>query len=657
MELTKSMDNPKLLWKPGKASVDASNLSVFINWLKENEGIDFDGYKDLWEWSVTDINTFWIAVWKYFNVIHSGSFTQAVSRDPMPRAKWFEGTGLNYSEHIFRQSRPGGIAIISKTESSPVKELTWDELENQVAGLRFSLKKKGVKKGDRVVGWLPNIPEAVISFLAVNSLGAIWSGTSPDFGIQSVIDRFAQIEPKILIAADGYHYNGKSFDKTEDIISVRKSLPTVSHTIIVPVLNKPLDYLDGKSSLWEENITGKEPLMFERVPFSHPIWVLYSSGTTGLPKAITHSNGGVLLEHLKYLTFHNDVKPGERFFWFTTTGWMMWNYMVASMLCGATILLYDGSPAYPDINTLWDFASSNGINHFGTSAPFIIANMKAETTPGESFNLDKLRSIGSTGAPLPPDGFDWIYSNVKRDLWLASISGGTDVCSAFVGGNPLWPVYSGEIQCRALGCKLAAFDEDGHPQTGSVGEMVISKPMPSMPVFFWNDPEFERYNESYFEMYPGIWRHGDWTTITKRDGIIISGRSDATLNRGGIRIGTAEIYRVLDKMDEVQDALIVCVDKKDGSFYMPLFVVSDNVLDDSMKNKIKENIRLQCTPRHVPDEIISIEEVPYTISGKKTEAPVKKILMGENIDQLLNKDALKNPHSLDFFIDLAGKLD
>ncbi len=651
------MDKPKLLWKPGKVTVTTANLTKFSNWLKKEKGLEFDGYHELWKWSVANINTFWQAIWDYFAILHSGSIVKACSDDAMPHTKWFEGAKLSYAEHIFRNAQPGTPAIISKTENSTIKELSWNELEKQVAGLRNSLVAKGIKKGDCVVGWLPNIPEAVVAFLAVNSLGAIWSGTSPDFGIQSVIDRFAQIEPKILIAADGYYYNGKTFDKTGDIQNVKNELPTITHTIIVPVLNNSEKLLQEESSFWNDNIRNISQLTFERVPFEHPIWVLYSSGTTGLPKAITHSNGGVLLEHLKYLTFHNDIKPGERFFWFSTTGWMMWNYMVASMLCGATIVLYDGSPAYPDINALWKLASEIGVSHFGTSAPFIIANMKAETTPGKSYNLDSLRSIGSTGAPLPPDGFDWIYSNVKKDLWLASISGGTDVCSAFVGGNPLWPVYSGEIQCRALGCKLEAYDEDGQPQTETVGEMVISKPMPSMPVFFWNDPDFERYNESYFEMYPGKWRHGDWTMITEREGVIIYGRSDATLNRGGIRIGTAEIYRVLDKMDEVRDGIMVCVDKKDGSFYMPLFIVSDYVLDSSLKDKIKKNIREQCTPRHVPDEIIPINEVPYTISGKKTEAPVKKILMGENIDHLLNKDALKNPDSLEFFVELAKKLD
>ena len=435
-----------------------------------------------------------------------------------------------------------------------------------------------------------------------------------------------------------------------------KQLPTVTDIVLMNYLNPSAEIeTDVSITNWESAISFDGELEFEAVPFEHPIWVLYSSGTTGLPKAITHSHGGILLEHLKYLSFHNDAKQGDRFFWYTTTGWMMWNYMVASMLCGSTIVLYDGSPGYPDMNVLWKFASDVGIKHFGTSAPFIAANMKAETNPGKDYNLSNLVSIGSTGAPLPPEGFNWVYSHIKKDLWLASISGGSDVCSAFVGGNPIWPVFSGEIQCRALGCKLEAFDDAGKPVADEVGEMVITEPMPSMPVSFWNDPDFRKYESSYFEMYPGIWRHGDWTRITPRDGVVIYGRSDATLNRGGVRIGTSEIYRVLDKMPELQDSLIVCIDREGGEFYMPLFVVLPENADLSQEliEYINKTIRQECTPRHVPDEVIKISEVPYTISGKKTETPVKKILMGMDVSGSLNRDALKNPHSLDAFVKLA----
>ena len=652
------MDAPHLLWKPDKKFTSESNLTRFIHWLFKTKGLTFKSYQKLWEWSTTDIGVFWLAVWEYFEIISDNRFEVPVTGS-MPYTKWFDGASLNYAQHIFRKATTAHPAIIFKSENSGISQISWEELEKKVASLRSYLQLHGIRKGDRVTGWLPNIPEAVISFLAVNSLGAVWSGTSPDFGTSSVLDRFAQIEPKLLIAADGYSYNGKWYDKTNEIRELQKNLPTLETTILIPLSDKPDPAIKSKNThLWDEALTKPGELTFEAVPFSHPIWVLYSSGTTGLPKAITHSHGGVLLEHLKYLTFHNDVKPGERFFWYSTTGWMMWNYLVASLLSGATIVLYDGSPGYPDLNVLWHLADQTVINHFGTSAPFIIANMKAGTTPGKSYDLSQLRSVGSTGAPLPPDGFNWMYENVKKDLWLTSMSGGSDVCSAFVGGNPLWPVYSGEIQCRALGCKLEAYNEKGMSVTDEVGEMVITEPMPSMPVYFWNDPDFSRYKESYFEMFPGNWRHGDWIMITKRDGVIIYGRSDTTLNRGGVRIGTTEIYRVLDKMPEIEDSIIICVDKEKGEFYMPLFVVpgKHKTLDNALKTAIKNKIRNECSPRHVPDDIIQITEVPYTISGKKTEAPVKKILMGQDISGSLNKDALKNPKVLDFFIEFAGRL-
>ena len=545
-------------------------------------------------------------------------------------------------------------AKVASEHSSPA-EITWKELEKKVAAFQQFLINKGIIKGDRVVAFIPNIPEATIAFLAVNSIGAVWSSCSPDFGTSSVIDRFAQIEPKILITVDGYQYGGKSFEKRAVIAEVLKKLPTIKETVWIPYLDPGFTPDHQNATLWQEalnNIT--EELKFTPVPFEHPIWVLYSSGTTGIPKAITHSNGGVLLEHLKYLALHNDVKQGERCFWYTTTGWMMWNYIQASMLVGGTVVLYDGSPAYPDVNVLWKFIEDVKITHFGSSAGYIVANMKEGTHPGKEFNLDSLRSIGSTGSPLPPEGFNWAYKKIKEDLWLVSISGGTDVCSAFVGGLPLWPVYSGEIQCRALGCSLEAYNEDGKTILNEVGEMVITKPMPSMPVYFWNDKNFERYKSSYFDLYPGVWRHGDWTEITSRHGLIIYGRSDSTLNRGGVRIGTSEVYRAVDKISEVKDSLIICIEKEGGGYFMPLFVVlnKDIELDGSLIDKINQTIRSDYSPRHVPDKIIEIDEVPYTISGKKVETPVKKILMGTSIAKASNTDALKNPESLNFFTTL-----
>ncbi len=573
----------------------------------------------------------------------------------MPFNKWFQGATINYAEHIFKKENIDCPAIIFKSEISDIQEISWEELKEKVGAFQNFLANSGVKKGDRVAAFLPNIPEATIAFLAVNALGAVWSSTSPDFGTSSVVDRVAQISPKVLIAVDGYSYGGKYFSKTEVLEELSQSLPSLE-TIVVISTNISESSPSFSFVPWEEALSRKDKtITFEPVPFDHPIWILYSSGTTGVPKAITHGQGGVLLEHLKYLTFHNDVKPGDRCFWYTTTGWMMWNYIQATLLCGGTVVMYDGSPTYPTMDVLWQFAQDAKITHFGTSAGYIMANIKKDTHPGTDFDLSPLRSIGSTGSTLPSEGFDWIYKEVKEDLWLASISGGTDVCSAFVGGNPLWPVYSGEIQCRALGCKLEAYNESGEAVLDEVGEMVISQPMPSMPIYFWGDKDHERYKSSYFEMFPHKWRHGDWTKITPRNGVIIYGRSDATLNRGGIRIGTSEIYRAVDKIPEISDSMIICLEKEGGNFFMPLFVVpAEGVqLDDALIQKINQTIKNEYTPRHVPDQVIEVREIPYTISGKKVESPIKRILLGHNIDKVVNKDALKNPEAINFFVEYA----
>lgn len=651
------MDLPRLLWTPSEEFKAGSNLQQYVQWLKKSRDLSFNDYHELWTWSINNLTDFWSSLWQYFDIIHNGSVRMVCSSDQMPHTSWFEGTQINYAEHIFRRANEQYPAIIFKSERTDILEISWSELQQQVSCLQQFLKYKGVSTGDRIAAYMPCIPEASVALLASVSIGAVWSSCSPDFGTNAVIDRFAQIEPKVLIAVDKYTYNGKEFNKAEVIAELVKAMPSLECIIIIS--EQDLKSIGKPAFRWLEIMNEKpSALAFTRVDFNHPMWILFSSGTTGLPKAIVHSQGGILMEQLKYGTFHNDFKRGELCFWYTTTGWMMWNYIHGSLLAGGTMVLYDGSPAYPDLNILWKFAQDAGIQHFGISAGFILANLKEGITPSAHFDLSSLRSIGSTGSTLPPEGFDWIYNHVKRDIWLSSMSGGTDVCSAFVGGNPTWPVYAGEIQCRALGCKLEAFDDEGRPVIDEVGEMVITAPMPSMPVSFWNDPDFKRYNESYFEMYPGVWRHGDWTKITPRQGVIIYGRSDSTLNRGGIRIGTSEVYRAVDKIEEVKDSMIICIEKKGGEFWMPLFVVlKEGVqLTEELKKKINQTIRNEYTPRHVPDEIIAAPDIPYTISGKKVEAPVKKILMGKDPNKVVNSGSLKNSKAMDFFINLVKTL-
>ncbi len=645
-------------WTPSQHFKDNANISHYMAWLKNNYDLSFEDYESLWQWSVDDIDLFWESLWNYFEILSDKPYTEVKSDHSMPYTRWFSGSEINYAEHIFRNATEHHPAIIYKSEDRQTRELSWQDLKTNVAAFKRFLIDHGVEQGDRVVAYLPNIPEATIAFLATNAMGAIWSSTSPDFGTSSVVDRFQQIQPKILIAVDGYNYGGKTFNRIKEVDEIAEVIDSIELVVLLPQLHSDSRLEKSPFVHWQKAIQRPwEELTFARVPFNHPIWVLYSSGTTGIPKAITHSQGGVLLEHLKYLTFHNDVHPGERCFWYTTTGWMMWNYIQASLLCGGIMVLYDGSPAYPNLNILWHYAEEIGISHFGTSASFIVTNIKASIHPGHDFNLDKLVSIGSTGSPLPPEGFDWIFKEVKQDLWLTSISGGTDVCSAFVGGTPLLPVYIGEIQCRALGCRLEAYDDQGVPVYETMGEMVITAPMPSMPVYFWNDENYQRYVESYFEMYPGVWRHGDWTEITARKGVIIYGRSDATLNRGGIRIGTSEIYSAVDGIAQIADSMVVYLDKK-GIDYMPLFIklAPDHQMTESLKQEIKSTIRKSYTPRHVPDEIIEVAEIPYTISGKKMETPVKKLLMGMDPKKVVNRDAMRNPEAIDIYIAMASSL-
>jgi acetoacetyl-CoA synthetase len=644
-------ETPPILWEPPDALVQRARLTEFMGWLRDERGIDHDDYQALWQWSVDDLDGFWRAIWDFFGVRSPDAPSATLGERSMPGTEWFPGTRLNYAEHLFRDKPDDRVAILHASERRELAEMTWGELRDMTARIRAGLVRAGVERGDRVAAYLPNIPETIAALLATASLGAIWSSAAPEFGAKSVVDRFAQIEPKVLLTVDGYRYNGRDHDRTEVVAQLEREIPSLERVFT-------LGYIDPEADAgnWDELVGEPGELAFEPVPFDHPLWVLYSSGTTGLPKAIVQGQGGILLEHLKKLNLHTDLHEGDRLFWFTTTGWMMWNFLVAGLLSDAAIVLYDGSPGVDEMNVLWDLAERTGMTCFGTSAGYIAACMKAGVEPSAGRDLSALRAVGSTGSPLSPEGFDWIYEHVGRDTWLFSTSGGTDVCTAFVGGVVTLPVYRGELQGRSLGAAIEAYDEDGNPVIEEVGELVITEPMPSMPLYFWGDEDGERYRESYFDMFPGVWRHGDWIRITPRGTAVIYGRSDSTINRGGVRMGTSEIYSAVLGLDEVVDALVVDVPDEQGDAWMPLFVVlRDGVsLDDDLVKQIRTRVREDCSPRHVPDEVREIKEVPRTLSGKALEIPVKKILMGTAPDAAASRESLANPESLEYFIELAG---
>src|SRR5829696_7620830 len=651
------------LWEPSEQLKEKARISNYMDWLKDEKDLSFSDYNELWEWSVGDLDGFWASIWEYCGIKASKPYERVLGKREMPGAEWFPGAELNYAEHVLRHTtdRQDEPAILHQSELRSLGEVSWGELQEKTATLAAGLRELGVERGDRVAVYLPNVPEAVIALLACASIGAVWSSCSPDFGAGSVVDRFKQIEPKILIAVDGYRYGGKDYDRIDVVARLQQEIPTLQKTVVLPYLSEDPDTGPLEDVvMWDELLAGHKgaEISFEQVPFDHPLWVLYSSGTTGLPKAIVHSQGGILIEHLKKAVLHLDLEPDDRFFWFTTTGWMMWNLVVAGLLTGSTILLYDGNPGHPDMNVLWEFAEKTGVTCFGTSATCSTACIKADIEPGKDFDLASLKSIGSTGSPLPPEGFEWAYEHVKEDLWLFSTSGGTDMCTAFVGGVPLLPVRAGELQARSLGAKVEAFDEEGNPQVDDVGELVITEPMPSMPIYFWNDPEGERYRESYFDVYPGVWRHGDWIKVKENGACVIYGRSDSTINRGGIRMGTSEIYSAVDKVEEVADSLVVDVPREGGSSFMPLFVVLQEgvELDDDLKYKIKRSIKDNASPRHVPNEIFAVSDIPRTLNGKKLEVPVKKILSGTPPEEAASKESLSNPETLDRFAELAGNM-
>jgi acetoacetyl-CoA synthetase len=691
------------LWEPDAKTVQDARISRYMRWLARRGQGPVDGrtesaaaYQALWEWSVQQLGEFWTSIWDYFEVLGDrggggGDSTRVLVGDTMPDVHWFPGATLNYAQNALRTAwtDPGRAAIVFSSERSGGGSLSYAELAAEVTRVAAGLRSLGVGRGDRVGALLPNVPEAVIGLLASASIGAIWSSCSPDFGVRSVVDRFAQIEPTVLIAADGYMYGGKEFPRADVVAEVAARLPSLAAVVMVDLLGTaqvtPPSLPQGVALLhWpvlgtslqgqDSPPQGKRPRRlhypsfpeFEQVPFDHPLWVVYSSGTTGLPKPIVHGHGGIVLEHLKALALHLDLHPGDRFTWYTTTGWMMWNFLVGGLLVGTTIVLYDGSATYPETGRLWQLAADEKISYLGVGAPYLMACRKAGIRPADTHDLSGLRAIGSTGSPLPPEGFTWVYDAVREDLLLGSFSGGTDVCTGFVGPSPLLPVRSGVISGRCLGAKVEAFDEDGTSVVGKVGELMITRPMPSMPVMFWNDPDGTRYANSYFAEFPGVWRHGDWIEIlpAKGDGeagggCVIYGRSDATLNRGGVRMGTSEFYRVVESFPEIADSLVVDTGRLGEPGRLVLYVAlapdgkrgtgGERTLDEDLAERIRATLRTQLSPRHVPDEILAVPGIPRTLSGKKLEIPVRKILLGTPVAEAADPSALANPEVLEYF--------
>jgi acetoacetyl-CoA synthetase len=666
------------LWEPSPEQLQSVEMARFMDWVGKRRGRPFADYGELWQWSVAELEDFWASVWEFCDVRASTPYERVLSSHEMPGTRWFEGAQLNYAENLLAHGaqRLDEVAVLHVSELRELGEITWGELTASVAAAAGGLRALGVQRGDRVVAYMPNIPETLIALLAVSSIGAIWSSAAPEFGARSVIDRFAQIQPKVLLTVDGYRHGGKDFDRMANVERILAELGTVEHVVTLPYLaGEDVDEAargggGGVRSalIWDELLDLDPPtqgsaLSFEQLPFDHPLWVLYSSGTTGLPKAIVQGHGGILLEQLKK-RLHLDLRAGDRMFWFTTTGWMMWNFLVGCLISDAAIVLYDGSPAYPDLNVLWDLAAQAGITCMGVSPGLLASCEKAGIEPSRDHDLHALRALGATGSPLTPESFHWVYEHVKPDVWLFSTSGGTDVCTAFVAGCPLLPVYEGELQCRALGCAVQAWDEQGQSIVDEVGELVITEPMPSRPRFLWGDDDGSRLHESYFSMYPGVWRHGDWIRITRRGGAVIYGRSDSTINRQGVRMGTSEIYRAVLGVDAVLDALVVDIPKPgtDGEsqseLWMSMFVVLREgvALDEELAAQIKRRIREDCSPRHVPNEIRQIEQVPRTLSGKVLEVPVKRILMGTPPEQAASVESLADPASLDYFVRLASEI-
>ncbi|MEU2856591.1 acetoacetate--CoA ligase [Streptomyces syringium] len=654
---------PEPLWRPGEDRVARAQVTRFQTWAAEQHGAPAPvpgdpaaSYAALHRWSVDELERFWQAVAQWCDVRFTSPYERVLADRGMPGATWFPGATLNYAEHALRAAEDPGRAhqpaLLHVDETHEPTPVTWAELRRQVGSLADELRRLGVRPGDRVSGYLPNIPHAVVALLATAAVGGVWTSCAPDFGARSVLDRFQQVEPVVLFTVDGYHYGGKRHERADVVTELRAELPTVRAVVHIPLLGTaaPEGALD-----WDTLVSADAEPVFEQVPFDHPLWVLYSSGTTGLPKAIVQSQGGILLEHLKQLALHCDLGPQDRFFWYTSTGWMMWNFLVSGLLVGSTVVLYDGSPGHPDTGAQWRIAERTGATLFGTSAAYVMACRKAEVHPGRDFDLSRVKCVATTGSPLPPDGFRWIHDEVAEDMWIASVSGGTDVCSCFAGAVPTLPVHIGELQAPCLGTDLQAWDAHGKPVVDEVGELIVAAPMPSMPIRFWNDPDGTRYHESYFEMFPGAWRHGDWITLTSRGSVVIHGRSDSTLNRQGVRMGSADIYEAVERLPEIRESLVIGAEQPDGGYWMPLFVhlAPGATLDDELLTRIKRTIREQLSPRHVPDEVIEVPGIPHTLTGKRIEVPVKRLLQGTPLEKAVNPGSVDNIDLLRFYEELA----
>ncbi|OYO26338.1 acetoacetate--CoA ligase [Janthinobacterium sp. PC23-8] len=648
-----------LLWTPGEPFAQASQLTAYMRWLAQERKLAFDDYGALRQWSVDHLDDFWSSIWDYFEIHSITPYQRVLDTHQMPGCKWFEGSRVNYAEHILRAERGAAadkVALYFASESTPLQTMSWHELGRQVRQLATQLRARGVVAGDCVVSYMPNTPQTLIAFLASAAIGAVWSSSAPEFGVQTVLDRFAQIRPKVLFACDGYRFNGKEFSRESEVRDLAAQLPSVEQVVCVPILQaRRTDALVAHGVLWSDLFQGKDvpadAFEYEYVPFDHTLWVLFSSGTTGLPKAIAQSHVGILAEHYKLVCLHMDLTPASVMFFYSSTGWMMWNVVVSSLLSGAAIVLYDGSPMHPDQHRLWQIAQDAGVTYFGASAAFLQIMRKNGVVPKDHFQL-KIRATLTGGSPVGAELFAWFYENVARDCWFSSQSGGTETCSCLVTAVPTQPVYAGEIQARALGIDLQSWNDDGQAMVGEVGELVIRKPFPSMPLRFWNDAGDRRYREAYFDVFPGVWRHGDFIKINARGGCFIYGRSDSTLNRFGVRIGTAEVYQALEKMPELADSLVVCCELPGGAFFMPLFVVlkAGATLNQALIERINTQLKHEASPRHVPDKIYAIDAVPYTLTGKKMEVPVRKLLMGLPLEKIASRDAMSNPAAIDYFI-------